>query len=69
MHSSIKGAKRMEEIQQITSFVIRFNCVDLQKDTHKKQWRIKIRHVQGEEEISVKSFDDMLIYMKRVLGE
>ncbi|WP_456275934.1 hypothetical protein [Bacillus sp. AK128] len=59
----------MEDVQQITSFVIRCNCIEVQELTGKKLWRIKIKHVQGEEEISVQSLDDMLMYMKRVLGE
>jgi hypothetical protein len=60
----------MEDIlQSITSFVIRFNCIDVQEVTGEKVWRIKVKHVQGEEEISVQNFDDMVLYMKRVLGE
>ncbi|WP_246938678.1 hypothetical protein [Bacillus pinisoli] len=59
----------MDDTQQISSFVIRCNCIEVQEVTGKKLWRIKIKHVQGEEEISVQSLEDMLIYMKRVLGE
>jgi hypothetical protein len=59
----------MEDLQQITSFVIRCSCIEVQEITGKKLWRIKIKHVQGEEEISVQNLDDMLTYMKRVLGE
>jgi hypothetical protein len=59
----------MEEIQQITSFVVRCSCIEVHESTGKKLWRIKIKHVQGEEEISVQNLDDMMMYMKRVLGE
>jgi hypothetical protein len=56
-------------LQSITSFVIRFNCVDVQDVSGERVWRIKVRHVQGEEEISVQNFEDLVLYMKRVLGE
>lgn len=59
----------MDDNQQITSFVVRCSLIDVLETTGKKLWRIKIRHVQGEEEISVQSLDDMMLYMKRVLGE
>ncbi|MBM6617150.1 hypothetical protein [Bacillus suaedaesalsae] len=58
-----------DTFQPITSFVIRCTCVDVQEITGEKVWRIKVKHVQGEEEIAVQSLDDMMVYMKRVLGE
>ncbi|MFD1739156.1 hypothetical protein ACFSCX_21835 [Bacillus salitolerans] len=59
----------MEEAHPITSFVVRCTCINVQEETGKKLWRIKVKHVQGEEEISVQSMEDMVMYMKRVLGE
>ncbi len=59
----------MEDVQSINSFVIRCSCIDVHESTGRKIWRIKIKNVQGEEEISVQSFEDMVVYMKRVLGE
>ncbi len=59
----------MEEIKSINSFVIRCSCINVNETTGKKIWRIKIKNVHGEEEVSVQSLEEMVFYMKRILGE
>ncbi|MCA1030963.1 hypothetical protein LCL95_08020 [Bacillus timonensis] len=59
----------MNELQLIQSFVVRCNLLDVSDGTGQKQWRIKVTHVQGEEEITLTSLEEALAYMKRTLGE
>lgn len=65
----VEGDGKMNENQLITSFVVRCSLIDIQDETGKKQWRIKVSHVQGEKEIAVQNLDEALRYMKRIIGE
>ncbi|MEH7381659.1 hypothetical protein V7138_14450 [Bacillus sp. JJ1533] len=59
----------MNDNQPITSFVVRCALVDVDNTTMKKQWRIKVSHVQGEDEVVVTDLDDAVQFMKRVIEE
>ncbi|MFT4414864.1 hypothetical protein ACLM5H_13475 [Fredinandcohnia humi] len=59
----------MSDNQTITSFVVRCALVDVDEVTLKKQWRIKVSHVQGEDEVVVADLEDALSFMKRVIEE
>lgn len=65
-----KGVEKMSESSQlISSFVVRCNLVDFDEASGKKQWRIKVSHVQGEEEVAVKNIDEAVSFMKQIIGE
>ncbi|WP_453990551.1 hypothetical protein [Bacillus nitroreducens] len=57
----------MNDNQTITSFVVRCALIDIDHETMKKSWRIKVSHVQGENEIVVTDLDDAIQFMKRVI--
>ncbi|MFS0824262.1 hypothetical protein [Bacillus sp. 1P02SD] len=59
----------MNDNQTITSFVVRCALVDVDNQTMKKHWRIKVSHVQGEDEVVVTDLDDAVEFMKRVIEE
>ena len=59
----------MSENQMITSFVVRCSLIDVNEVTNKKEWRIRVSYVQGEEEIIVTDLDDAVDYMKRIIEE
>ncbi|WP_077617207.1 hypothetical protein [Bacillus sinesaloumensis] len=59
----------MNDNQIITSFVVRCSLIDVDNGTMKKHWRIKVSHVQGENEIVVADLDDAVQFMKRVIEE
>ncbi|WP_449539383.1 hypothetical protein [Ferdinandcohnia sp. Marseille-Q9671] len=59
----------MNENQPITSFVVRCSLIQVDDKTMKKQWRIKVSHVQGENEVVVTDMDDAIRFMKRVIEE
>ncbi|MFE7061446.1 hypothetical protein ACFVAD_04705 [Sutcliffiella sp. NPDC057660] len=51
----------------VASFVVR--CASLVDIDHKDPvWRITVSHVQGEEEISVASLEEVYEYMKDILS-
>lgn len=54
-------------METITSFVVRCALVDVDENTKTKQWRIKVSHVQGEEEIVVSDLEEAMNYMKQVM--
>jgi hypothetical protein len=47
--------------QLITSFVVRCHVID----SHQRDYRIKLTHVQGEQELSFDSFEEAMNYMKK----
>ncbi|RIW28434.1 hypothetical protein D3H55_21815 [Bacillus salacetis] len=49
--------------QLITSFVIRCHVMDSQQ----RDYRIKLTHVQGENELSFDSFEEAMNYMKETV--
>ncbi|WP_026021724.1 hypothetical protein [Bacillus timonensis] len=59
----------MNDNQIITSFVVRCALINVDNETMKKQWRIKISHVQGENEVVVTDLEDAVQFMKRVIEE
>jgi hypothetical protein len=59
----------MNDNQTITSFVVRCALIHVDSETMKKQWRIKVSHVQGEDEVIVTDLDDAVQYMKSVIEE
>lgn len=51
---------------QIASFVVRFQLAAVEKDTAKKQWRIKVTHVQQDRETLFESMEEAMEYMKEM---
>ncbi|WP_456272337.1 hypothetical protein [Bacillus sp. AK031] len=51
--------------QLITSFIVRCHVMESQE---KKDYRIKLTHVQGESELSFDSFEEAMDYMKRTVN-
>jgi hypothetical protein len=49
--------------QLITSFVVRCHVID----SHQRDYRIKLTHVQGEQELSFDSFEEAMNYMKKTV--
>ncbi|WP_404431996.1 hypothetical protein [Sutcliffiella horikoshii] len=52
---------------QVASFVVRC-AVFLDAGQPSSTWRITVSHVQGEEEITVTSFEEVSEYMKEKLS-
>ena len=52
------------ESKQIASFVVRFQLAGGQHDKGKKQWRIKVTHVQKDQEQLFESIEEAMAYMK-----
>ncbi|MBT2700541.1 MULTISPECIES: hypothetical protein [Bacillaceae] len=52
------------ELNQIASFVVRFQLAAFEKETGEKQWRIKVTHVQEDRETLFESIEEALIFMK-----
>jgi hypothetical protein len=48
---------------QIASFVVRFQLASIDKETGKKQWRIKVTHVQEEWETLFESIEEATAFM------
>ncbi|WP_044022900.1 hypothetical protein [Bacillus sp. SG-1] len=49
--------------QLITSFIVRCHVMD----SGKRDYRIKLTHVQGENELSFDSFEEAMKYMKETV--
>jgi hypothetical protein len=52
------------ESLQIASFVVRFQLAAVEKGTGKKQWRIKVTHVQEERETLFETIEEATAFMK-----
>ncbi|MCM3691519.1 hypothetical protein [Neobacillus niacini] len=52
----------MEPIQ-IASFIVRFQLASIDIETGKKQWRIKVTHVQEEWETLFESIEEATAFM------
>ncbi|MFB6465262.1 hypothetical protein ACE38V_00445 [Cytobacillus sp. Hz8] len=52
----------------IASFVLRFHLAEIDKVSDKKLWRIRVNHVQCEEETLFESIEEAMNYMKKVVG-
>lgn len=59
----------MVDAKQIASFVVRFQLAAIEKETGKKQWRIKVTHVQEDLETLFESIDDAVVFMKEIAEE
>lgn len=57
------------EINQIASFVVRFQLAAIEKKTGKKQWRIKVTHVQEERETLFESAEEAMEFMQEMAEE
>lgn len=54
---------------QIASFVVRFHLTDVDKESKKKNWRIKVTHVQKDEETLFETIEEATVFMKKIVGE
>lgn len=52
----------------VASFVLRFSSIEETEFGHEKRWRIKVTHVQGEDEIFVSSLQEAMSYIESVLS-
>jgi len=59
----------MMETNQITSFVLRFQLADIQMESGKKCWRVKVTHVQDEKESLFDSVESAMEFIKEIVGE
>lgn len=57
------------ESLQIASFVVRFQLAAVEKDTGKKQWRIKVTHVQEERETLFETIEEATAFMKLMVED
>jgi hypothetical protein len=57
------------EILQIASFVVRFQLAAVEKETGKKQWRIKVTHVQEERETLFETIEEATAFMKLMVED
>lgn len=54
---------------QIASFVVRFQLASVEKETGKKQWRIKVTHVQEEWETLFETIEEATTFMKSMVED
>jgi hypothetical protein len=54
---------------QIASFVVRFQLTAVEKETGKKQWRIKVTHVQEERETLFESIEEATAFMMSMVED
>lgn len=57
------------EQTQIASFIIRFHLAEFDKDSNRKSWRIKVTHVQEDEETLFETIEEATLFMKKIVGE
>jgi hypothetical protein len=57
------------ETKQITSFILRFQLADIEMDSGKKCWRVKVTHVQEEKEALFDSVESAMNFIKDIVGE
>jgi len=55
------------ELMPIVSFVVRFQLAGEEQGMGKKQWRIKVTHVQNEQEFLFESFEEAMAYIGEVV--
>jgi len=56
-------------MNQITSFVVRFQLTAVEKEAGRKQWRIKVTHVQEDRETLFESIEEAMEFMKEMAEE
>lgn len=54
---------------QIASFVVRFQLAAIEKETGKKQWRIKVTHVQEERETLFETIEEATAFMMSMVED
>jgi len=57
------------ETKQVTSFVLRFQLTDIEMDSSRKYWRVKVTHVQEEKEAVFDSVESAMEFIKGIVGE
>ncbi|MFJ5763428.1 hypothetical protein ACIQAA_30815 [Neobacillus sp. NPDC093182] len=57
------------ESLQIASFVVRFQLAAVEKETGKKQWRIKVTHVQEERETLFETIEQATAFMMSMVED
>ncbi|MBT2640631.1 hypothetical protein J7I80_00155 [Bacillus sp. ISL-41] len=57
------------ETKQVTSFVLRFQLTDIEMDSSRKYWRVKVTHVQEEKEAVFDSLESAMKFIKEIVGE
>ncbi|OCA83175.1 hypothetical protein A8F94_18825 [Bacillus sp. FJAT-27225] len=57
------------EAKQVTSFVLRFQLTDIELDSGRKSWRVKVTHVQEDKDMLFESVDSAMEFIKEVVGE
>lgn len=57
------------ESLQIASFVVRFQLAAVEKETGKKQWSIKVTHVQEERETLFETIEEATAFMKSMVED
>ncbi|MBO0962479.1 hypothetical protein J1P26_22555 [Neobacillus sp. MM2021_6] len=57
------------EPNQIASFVVRVQLAAVEKETGRKQWRIKVTHVQKQQETLFGSMAEAMVYMEEMAEE
>jgi hypothetical protein len=58
----------MEPVQ-FASFVVRFQLATVEKETGKKQWRIKVTHVQEEKETLFETIEEATAFMMSMVED
>jgi hypothetical protein len=53
------------ESKQISSFIVRFQVTDLNEVSNEKQWRIKVTHVQEDNENLFNTIEEAMQFMKK----
>jgi hypothetical protein len=53
------------ESKQISSFIVRFQVTDLNVESNEKQWRIKVTHVQEDNENLFNTIEEAMQFMKK----
>lgn len=57
------------ESLQIASFVVRFQLAAVEKEKGKKQWRIKVTHVQEERETLFETIEEATAFMMSIVED
>lgn len=57
------------ETKQVTSFVLRFQLADIEMDSGRKYWRVKVTYVQEEKEAVFDSVESAMEYIKEIVGD
>ncbi|MBT2684295.1 hypothetical protein [Bacillus sp. ISL-37] len=57
------------ETKQVTSFVLRFQLADIEMDSGRKYWRVKVTYVQEEKEAVFDSVESAMEFIKEIVGD